>query len=369
MEIQYSPSISSQVTQSKDFSATWKTHACVILGYVLIGIGIAFVAASLYMSTVFHPLIALSEPAPLIAAGSLLLSRNTDSPLAPVIFIESPPIFQGISNEGGNDCWISASMQLLFHLPAFSKRLYSFSRKFLTLFSNPLAPLHAAQIQYEKGRAISSTEIRSWLRRAKVTSSDRLEQDDPAAFLSYVFQKMGYQLPTMYEKQVTTQGGKILQKSEKKTSHSNPLRFLDLAFYKDPKNNRLEAAFDRFFHNIETTPSGIVRTTINFFSRPPEDFLVSIGQAAEWGVKIDSPIECPFNLKLDASKIGEETHYCCDGFMYHSGETAQSGHWEAVINLEDKWWNASDSKVREISQADAITKLQSASFIHYTKAS
>lgn len=368
-QIPHSPSISAQVTQSNDSSTTWKTHAYVVLGYVLIGIGIAFVAASLYMSTVLHPLLALSVPAPLIAAGSLLLSRNTDSPLVPAIFSASPPIFQGISNEGGNDCWINASMQLLFHLPAFSKRLYSSSRSWYTYISNPLRPLHTAQSQYDKGEAISSTLIRGWLRNAKVTSTDGSQQDDPAAFLNYVFQKMGYQLPTMYEKQVSTQGGKILHKSEKKTSPANPLRFFNLAFYKDPKDNRLEAAFDRFFHHIETTPSGIVRTTINFFSRPPEDFLVSIGQAAEHGAKVNSPIECPFDVTLDAAKIGEETQYTCDGFVYHSGRTAQFGHWEAVIRLEGKWWNASDSNVREISEADARRKLQSASFIHYAKTS
>lgn len=361
------PSTWTQLQEHGKSKTTWKTHALVVSGYLLIGIGIALVIASFYMSTIVHPLLALATPVAPFAAGTYLLNHAKDSSLVPSIFSGSPPPFKGIVNKGGNDCWINATMQLLLHIPAFAGRIKSASGGW-RFFNHPLETFFSAFNGYQEGEAIDSQELRKELDRAGITStSDTSQQDDPIRFLSHFMKNMGYQLPTLYEKEFDKVDGKIVRESENRTSSRNPVRFFDLAFYVDPKNPNLRNAMDRYFCDFETLPSGTERTRLRFMKRPPEEFGVSLPQAAEAGIAVKNPVDCPMNLEMPSRYLGEKASYACDGFFYHSGSGANSGHWMAVIKKEGKWWHASDSSVTEISEANALKKMRTASFIHYAK--
>jgi len=357
---------------------TWKTHALVVTGYLLIGI--ALVVASFYMSTIVHPLLALTAPVAPFAAGSLLWSHAKGSPLVPAIFKGSPPPFKGIENLGGNDCWINATMQLLLHIPAFANRIQDADSGFRLWGSHPLEKVFSAFKGYHKKEEINSQELRKMLDDAGVTSSsDTSTQDDPIRFLDFFMKNAGYQLPILYQKIINMKEGKITEPPlETNTDPRNPLRFFDITPYLDLKKPSLKESLNLYFSKVDLLPSGTQRSIIHFMKQPPNDFGVSIPQADDSGFgtgmrdftggnKSEVRVDVPFHLNLSPSQIGESAEYACDGFLYHSGKNARSGHWVAVIKKEGRWWLASDSSVTGISEAKALDLAKRAGFVHYSK--
>lgn len=359
------PNFETQLSEQAHSQTSWKTHLFVVLGYTLVSIGIGLAFATFYMSTMIHPLLALAAPVPPIVGGSLLISRG-QAIFLPKLFQKGETPFAGIENRGGNDCWINSALQVLFHSPAFVKRIESAKGGF-RLFEHPLKPLFDAYDSYQKGEPVNSQDLRrQWLIKQNVCQ-DMDGQEESLKLLEYVFEKLGYQFPTLFEKRIDMQDGKVTYTSESKTSDRNPVRFFDLETFIDSEKPMLEKALKRYFKDI-VHDGNTRRTTMRFMEHPPEDFGVALSPPFYIdGAKHIIRVETPMTLTLPSQYIGEETSYTCDAFTYHQGSNGFYGHWFSCIKKEEKWWLASDSSVTEISEREAQEKMRTAPFLHYTK--
>lgn len=343
---------------------TLKTHALVVSGYLLVTMGIAFAAATLYVSKIASLVTALTIPTLSIAMGTLMITRAKRGPsLSP-----APAPFKGIVNRGGNDCCINSFLQFILQIPSLSKRLEEAKKNF-SLFSHPLQPLFDAQVLAKRGEEIDSRAIRKWLEDAGVaTRTDASQQDDPLWFMNYVFKTMDYQLPTLYEKSVTMKGSHVVNTQETKTSRRNPLRYFDLAFFVDSKRPSLRGAFERYFNEVEELSDEQTKTTVRFMQHPPEEFSVALPQTDPYeATKVVQHINCPLALTLPKAYVGKDADYECDGFMLHMGKRRSSGHYVAAIkDAEGRWWLANDNSVTQIPEKRAEELAKAASVIHYT---
>ena len=99
----------------------WKTYSFVVLSYFSIGVGFVLACSAVYTAT----LLAIASPVLPIALGILGLQytatqqTNQFNLLPPGDIIDKP---RGLDNKSGN-CWINATCQILFHVPAWKGRL------------------------------------------------------------------------------------------------------------------------------------------------------------------------------------------------------------------------------------------------------
>jgi len=368
------------VEQQEALSKTdWKTHSVVVLSYLLIGIGFGLACSAVYFVATVGPLIAMASPVIPIALGILGLqyTAGPDSKLSPVHSARNQPI--GIVNNGGN-CWINASLQLLFNVPAYRKMMENLSAKSNSLVqrvmsNSGLLPLISAFETYKKEeqgtisasskQSVDSQTIRQWLHTQDPSISLDIDvQDDPLHMLSPVLKKAGHRLPTEISKEITRQGTDVSINSQRTSPY-----YFDLAFDLDGGENNLTDALNHHFNYTEQLPTAGIRQTIRFLEKTPDEFSVVLESAAETSAKVVRKVEGAMEVSLTATQVGKDAHYVPDGFITHEGDTRNWGHYVAYLYKDGSWWEASDFSVRKISLKEAAEKLSTARFIHYQRAS
>jgi len=341
----------------------WKVHALVVLSYLLIGIGLLLAFSSFYLAFTVNPMIAAAAPSLPIVIGAFGLQfasgkKGEVKPIAhirPATPIERRPI--GIGNPSGKDCWINASLQLLFNVPAYRRAM----QKVLIDTNKDLAPLRKAYLNYLKGEDVDSDEIRKWLhglnRSIPIDSSQTGFYDD---CLDTILNKIGYSHPKEIRHRVTVDGNA----AKAARIPSSPSTSIDLCLHLSKTGHDITKALDDYFYSENRNENGQVARDLLSFEKAPDSFGVKCRAPEFTG---DVQIKGAMETRLTSAQVGEDTHYFCDAFIVH--ELTENGidHFVAYFYKNGVWWKADDPKITEIKDlAEVEVKLASAAFIHYT---
>lgn len=266
-----------------------KTHALVVLSYLLIGIGILIACSSPYIAFTISPMVAMAAPVVPIALGvkvKTMVQYPTEVGLQHLDDSHIPSI-RGIHREGLN-CWLNAALQVVFNIPVFRKRLERCSA-----YSWKLGTLASAFQQYEadqchEGKRVSevnSQKIRDWLSNGlgknkqgiPIVNPDSDRGDCPMMFMDYYLSQMGHPVP--------------IEKSYGVNQKETRLNRFDLTNqYVDTKNPSVQKAFEEYFPQVSS--KDIPRKRLKF---PPEDFFVEFPTGGtKYVKKIDVPLELSF---------------------------------------------------------------------------
>jgi ubiquitin C-terminal hydrolase len=364
------PLAQAKAPQEAKLSKTdWKVHALVVLSYLLIGIGLLLAFSSFYLAFTVNPMIAAAAPSLPIALGALGLHYGSGQradvkpqvPTRPASPVERPPI--GIENPSGGNCWINASLQLLFNLPGYKRAM----QKVLMSTDLELAPLRKAYLSYLKGEDVDSQEIRTWLHAQK--SSIPIESSTQRSYedcLETILYKIGYSLPKEIRHRVTWEGD--IGKSDRRPS--SPSCSIELSIHLTKTGYDVTKALDDYFYSEDRFENGQVARDLLTFEKAPDSFGVKCCDSKDYFAKKSTEqLKGAMETRLKSTQVGEDTHYFCDAFIVHDGTENDLGHFISYINKNGQWWEADDQKkpiVRQIDLAEVETKLANASFVHYT---
>lgn len=363
-------------------STTWKTHVLVVLSYLLIGIGIAFACASIYMATVFHPMVAAITPMPFFGAG-IFCGQGANarfshfSTKAPVILPGQP---LGIRNRDGagimSNCWlVSGFLAAIFcsglgiamkKLTDQSEQISKTSPEKLNFFYDGMLDFISSYKKYQNELSnpknpiseIDIQKLREWMHRFKGTSLNETEED-PSCFLEAIYEKSGIYLP-LVEQSFDYAKNKSVIRNETSTSILCIVREIT-----EKKN------FNECFTEIFSQKDRHGRELKKWFSEAPKGFFVSIPKGVgELGrdEKNDSAWDIPLHLELTKEQCPKGAReYFCNLFIEHEGFKTGSGHLITYVFHNDQWWRISDQNVDQLSQDEAEEKMKHAYLVHYTQ--
>lgn len=355
------------VDQSQELSTTdWKTHTFVVLSYLLITIGIGLACAALYIAATVHPMIAVASPTLPIVLGILGLQYSDSESRAKISEPVQAPVIDGsrpigIHNDSAN-CWINASLQLLFNVPAFKKVMESNSG----LFSWGRSELTKAYNIYKAGGEVDSKKLRKWIHKLKPTVDPSDSFQHPAdLFLNFALEQVGYSLPKEIRHQITQRAG---EKDKVISIPGRSTQSFDLSWPLQQEKNKLNLSkgLNQYFHDQETNGSEVIRNRL-ILERAPEDFSITIDFSNETE-KVTKKVQGAMAVSLTTAQVGENADYFCDGFICHLGDSTNSGHYVAYVYKDGNWWEISDSSVNQINAKVANEKISTACFIHYQRA-
>ncbi len=354
----------------------WKTHALVVLGYVLVAIGIALAFCAPYIAFTVQPMLAVASPVLPIALGVLGIQYASEplspvkvaAPVKPSNVVVVPPI--GIANKSGN-CWINSSLQLLFNVPAYRRVM----ENLLENTDPKLSIFRDAYKTHNEGGHVDSQKIREWLhklnpREVSLNSSQQLCYE---ICLSAILLKVGYSLPKEIRHQITREG----ERANSVSVAPLPTSIFDIStdFIDENANNNVTDALNHYFYktepsNIEDETGKVIRkrtlATILTLDSKPEDFSISVDFSKTLKKKDVKELQGAMEVSL-SRQLGNDADYFCDGFIRHSGSGTGYGHYIAYFLKDGKWWEASDSDVGQMDLKEVNEQLAKASYIHYQK--
>lgn len=346
----------------------WKTHTLVVLSYLLVGVGIALAFCAPYIAFTVQPMLAVASPVLPIALGVLGLQYSSDpvsaakiaAPVKPSNTALVPPI--GIDRER-NNCWVNASLQLLFNVTGF--------RKLLENLDNPsdplLSKLKSAFDIYKQGGKVISQEIRQLLPElnSEIDPSSQFP-DDPILFLDPLLKKLSYPSLKEYGHSIVRKEGEV--SSVARLSNNDDQVYIDLGQnYKKDKNKMTEILNNHFDYTVfnKTDDNKVISENLLFFLKEiPDDFSTVIHSSVneQSGEKEDRVVEEALQVS-----ITDKNRYFCDGFIIHSGSTPNNGHYIAYLNKDGNWWEANDSVIKLIDPETAERLIKTAYLRHYQK--
>lgn len=334
-------------------STDTKIYTLFILGRVLQTAACLSCVAAVASAWAFGPA-ALLATVPALALGffGTQLAENAEplalTPLIERPYVEGQPI--GLVNNG-NNCWLTASLQLLAHVPAFAARIRAFPE-----FAQFLDAYRQDQADCNKiSSSINPFAMRQMLHRATNGGIDSgYRQEDAAQVFEYLFQ-----------------GDRSLYQFEQALNgyQSCPCREPMIALSLESIMPPFETLLSRYFDHL--TDRGVRKQL--FFSQPPQDLLIqfkrfnrsSTGVESKICTAIDTPEQ--FALSPNHTLSNENAIYYCDAFLVHNGTTLKGGHYIAFIQIDNVWWRCSDTSVVEVSTATAEAARQQSYIIHYRK--
>ncbi len=271
-------------------------------------------------------------------------------------FIAGQPV--GLSN-GGNNCWLNSSLQLLANSPSLHRRLRQIPE-----FSQFLDSYAAARGDHQKmAKNIDTDLLRQLLSRETAGQiSSEHKQEDAAQLFEYLFE--GSNTLLQFDQQLNSAPSAVRRE---------PMLQLD------PGSN-LQSNFRQLFNNFFDCRSDIGQRVQLFFQRAPDEFLLQIKRfyqrndpatnTTQLG-KINAQFDVPQRLGIPQNFMrsgGESPEYICDGFILHIGENKESGHYISYIKVKNTWWYCSDFTVYEVSSTQAHQAMKDGYIFHFAKA-
>jgi hypothetical protein len=335
-----------------------KVYALLVIGRILQAAALVSLVASVTYAFVVGP-ISLIAAIPAITLGVLgTYIAGKPQELNDLLqmgrpFVPGQPV--GLIN-GGNDCWLNSSLQLLVNSPSLHRRMHQIPE-----FSQFLDAYNANRAGYKKvANNIDTHAIRQFLNHetgGQIT--DDFMQADSAQLFEYLFQ--GPNAPFQFQQQLD--GGAPTVRRE-------PMIQIDL----DPRLN-----FQQLFNNYFDYRSNIGQHIQLFFQHAPDDLLI---QAKRFYQQIDSTtgslLQGKINERLDISErltlgarcvpSGQAQDYFCDGFSIHHGLSQNGGHYTCYLKVKNVWWYLSDSTVYEVPASQALEAMKDGYIFHYSKA-
>lgn len=371
------------IEQNQGMSKTnLKTHAFVILSYLLFGIGLALACSVPYFAVIANPVFALMAPILPIALGVLGLRYTSKPdqifiPLSVQSYVQGQPL--GLVN-GEANCWMNSAFQMLSHTPSYQKLITRLSSE-MDCPSLTFYPLVSAFNRYTQemksrvGRAVSSVDtqmLRLMLSRLHPEiSNDVAVQVDPMTLIEELHCRAKAFLP-LQQQRITEVNGRV-----KKGPLDNVSSEIGIYLPMDRDHHKsFETMFNDYFHTIlNENQKDVVKKS---FSQAPEGFLVKAGRFGyvlgnyanhdEGQRKISRAIDFPLNLQLTKDQCPiEQASYEPDAFIFHEGRRTLSGHYIAYVKTDGKWWELNDQKVTSIGDKAIRQKLSNAYIVHYAK--
>lgn len=345
--------------------ASWKTHAYVVVSYLLIGIGVALACASVYMATMFHPMLAATPIIPL-AAGIMLLERtdggrNVLNVHRAPVYIPGQPL--GLRNNDITDCFTNVFMQGMCNIFAYRSLIEELTSNGTQTDMLSLYPLFSAVRIYqaekeEGGMPISSVDTRRVRDCLLAIYNDQADKGDSSQ------KDFADLLVAFHDK--TNRWPPIKEQLDDGTPKATKISAILLANEGDRKT--FKERFAHFFH--ETVPeTGQVFT--RYFTESPRGFFVRapIHGYSGAAVKQDIEIEYPMDLTLTKEQCrGSKHQYSPDYFVVHNG-SMNAGHYICYVKTKGQWWEISDAYVSEKSEAEVEKAIRKAYFVHYGQSS
>lgn len=353
--------------EAKLSKTDWKVHTLVVLSYLLIGIGLLLAFSSFYLAFTVNPMIAAAAPtfpimlgvSGLIYGSGQRVDVKPQVPTRPASPVERPPI--GIGNPSGGNCWINASLQLLFNLRGYKWAM----QKVLISTDRELAPLRKAYLTYLKGEEVDSQEIRAWLHEQK--SNIPIESSTQRSYeecLETILYKIGYSLPKEIRHRVTWEGS--VPKPQR--IPSSPSCSIELTNHLTKKGYDITQALDDYFYSENRFENGQIARDLLSYEKAPDSFGVKCCDSKDYFAKKSTDhLKGAMETRLTSAQVGEDTHYFCDAFIVHKGTENHVGHFISYIYQNGQWWEVDDQKKPSvINLREVEAKIATASFIHYT---
>ncbi len=336
-----------------------KIYAFLILGRVLQTVALISFAASIAFTFTVGPT-ALLGMIPAVALGILgtYIAGNPEE-LNDLLqvgrpFVAGQPV--GLIN-GGNNCWLNSSLQLMANTPAFHPRMREIPQlsQFLDVYEKN-------RTDYQKVAAnIDIHAIRQFLSRETGGQIvDGAVQEDAAQLFEYVFQ--GPNAIHQLDQQIN--GGAPALRRES---------MLQIGLGESPRPN-FQQLFNAYFDQRTDTGARVQLS----FQRPPNDLLVQARrfyqQVDASGTlqqgKIGESIDVPERLALPNQFVrgGGNSEYVCDAFSVHNGVSSESGHYTCYVKRQGTWWYCSDTTVYEVASTTALRAMKYGYIFHYSKA-
>ena len=345
-----------------------KVYAFLILGRVLQAAALASVIAAIAFTFTVGPMVLLAT-IPAIALGLLgTYAAGNPEEINNMLqmarpFVPGQPV--GLVN-GGSDCWLNSSLQLMVNSPAYHQRMRQIPQ--LTDF---LDAYQANRTNYQKvAKNIDIHAIRQFLSRETGGQiRDSYDQEDAAQFFEYLFQ--GPNAVHQLDQQVNG-----------RPPRPRPEALLQIDLGESPR-----PSFQQLFNSYFDQTTDLGERSLLHFQRPPNDLLVHAkrfyfhmnpdgtlyrdanGRAQER--KVTDPIDVPERLSLPNRFVrsGEASEYTCDGFSVHSGSSPDGGHYTCYVKRQNTWWYCSDTNVFEVTSCQAHNAMKHGYLFHYAKSS
>lgn len=331
-------------TSNEANRSSWKTHALVVLGYLLIGFGIALAASVFYISFVASPIVAVCSPIVPIALGVLLIQYQESKGVG------FQPLIDVIEN-------------------------YQNERQ--------LAIVGAVS-------SIDTQKVREWLYQAtfnqnipaedqRITSPSATKQEDPIEFFRFVLEKTNFRMPAIHRTRIDAgvRNPPLVELPES-------ILKLDLIQNEEivnPDGTILIPTIQEIIEsNFITTLDDLPDTTIEKrFQSPPEHLVIHLERTAcdrdeQNNIKFDENgniIKKKLTTRLanlsqfiaPEQCFGKDVEYKTHAFITHSpnGNSINSGHY--IAYAQDKggnWWVFNDSSSRIITEEVAHAQMRSA---------
>lgn len=334
-----------------------KVYAFLILGRVLQAAALVSLAASAVFTFLVGP-VALVGLVPAIAMGLLgTYVAGNPQELNEIVqmarpFVPGQPI--GLVN-GGSNCWLNSSLQMLAHVPAFERRMRQIPQ--LVQF---LDSYRAARTNYYKvSPDIDTHQIRQVLHRETGGVIDQGHvQEDAAQVFEWLFQGPN----GLYQFEHLLNG-----------APANPRR--EPMIQVDIERGVPIPTFENLLSGFFDHRTDIGQRQQLFFPRAPDDLLIQFkrfyrDRDGTQG-KVSENIETPERFQLPSRFVrsGENAAYQCDAFLLHYGASQDGGHYVSYIKVGTTWWYCSDSRVYEVSDKHAQTAMKQSYIMHYAKVS
>lgn len=337
-----------------------KIYAFLILGRVLQTVALISFAASIAFTFTVGPT-ALLGMIPAVALGILgtYIAGNPEE-LNDLLqvgrpFVAGQPV--GLIN-GGNNCWLNSSLQLMANTPAFHPRMRQIPQ-----LSQFLDAYEKNRTDYQKVAVnIDIHAIRQFLsRETGGLIGDSAVQEDAALFFEYVF--LGANAIHQLDQQIDGRAP---------SPRSEPL--LQIGLGENPRPN-FQQLFNAYFDQRTDTGQ---RAQLSF-QRLPNDLLVQPKRFYQQGRiessnlrlgKIGDSIDIPERLAIPNELVrgGVGGEYVCDSFSVHNGVSSESGHYTCYVKRQGTWWYCSDTSVYEVAATTALRAMKYGYIFHYSKA-
>lgn len=267
-------------------------------------------------------------------------------------FVTGQPV--GLVN-GGNNCWINSSIQLLMNAPHLHARMRQ-----IPAFAQVMdAYAQTTQNREKVVTGINTQTIRQFLSEQTHLIDTTASQQDAAQLFEYLFQGPH----SLYHFEQTLDAAPAIVRSE-------PMIKVNLGRAPRPDFQQL------LQNHFDSTTSAGQRLQL-FFPRSPDDLLIQFNRFIQFvnpaGVlvqeKINDPVDIPLSLNLPATVVrtAESASYRCNGFIIHSGASQNGGHYIAYIKKGNSWWYVSDTRTFEVNEQEATQQIKFAYITHYSK--
>ncbi len=258
----------------------------------------------------------------------------------------------GLKNPS-NNCWANAVLQCIFNSSTICKILENPHTR--DSVPSVLSSLYNAYFSRNNSSPdkCNSQMLREWLSDHGTFHRDfRVQEDAHEALI-----KVLGSLELEYQLNVHINGD---------PSNEEERIFTMLPLTLDTSEKNFHTLIDKFFNEMDVDNGRVIHRQ---FEKSPQELFVFATRFVNEGtatIKRTDALNIPLHYHLAAAH--EEATYALTSCIIHQGNTANSGHYIALIKKSNDWYKCSDLSVEKLENQQELEQLLSAGYIfHFTK--